>query len=440
MEALHGSSGSTRSELHVAKPTRFTKLKAQASISITRIGESFKRKAVQVLSPPKSGPGSGLVKRAKTDEVITVKTIIPHNTGPEATKPFHDFSVVPKVPFDTPPLTEQQRAKAVKLGETGLLDIQSKKKATRQDFDQNAWQALDRVNFALTAEHLEGLCELFNKSYHVSEQDFDLREPLVAETLAKALTYTEDLDGKTLKVPVKNADGKYELKEFTISKVLIGDKLPCYVLRCEGQTPWIVPRGTEIATQKTGDVEHREGAMESILADCDPDGIGYKALESLDVDELFGDTPVLIAGHSLGGLIANELAARYPDKVEHAYGFSAPGISQKTFDKIGDVPLKNKITNFQVEGDLVPSAGRRLVGTNYAVRSDAKDAIHAHLEHNLNRRTVTCTLIDTDKENDKLLRRVSESTRKNVGAVVLKVSVLFKKAPSWANAQKSTLA
>lgn len=406
----------------------------QRKIPKTRIGESFKRKAVQVLSPPKSGPGSGLVKRAKTETSVTISGILPHNYSTRAVEAFHAFDVVPKVPFDTPPLTKSQLAKALELKEGALVAIHSQKKATREDFDQNAWKALDRVNFALTQEHLENLCELFNIPYHKAIEEFDIHEALIAETLAKALAYTENLDGQTIKLPVKTPEGKYTLKEFTISKLVLGENLPCYILRSEGEKTWVVPRGTEIATKKTEGVEHRQGAMESILADCDPEGIGYKALKSTEfINSLFQEKgQLLIAGHSLGGLIANELAARYPGKVEHAYGFSAPGISHETFKASSKVALDKKITNFQVEGDLVPSAGRHVVGRNFAVATKAQDAIHAHLEHNLNRPKVTCTLIDNEKESQKLLRRVSEATRKNIGGVLLKASALFKKAPDWA--------
>jgi hypothetical protein len=410
---------------------------------LTRIGESFKRKAVVILSPPKSGPGSGLVKRAKSDISITAKgTLHPSDKNHQATiTSFHSFDVVPRVPFDTPPLTQAQHNKAQELGLEGLLKIQIKPKATRQDFDRTAWKALDTVNFALTQEHLETLCDLFNSPYHEEtlqafEEHGNWNEALVAETLAKALAYTEELSGKTIKIPVLSADNHYELKEFTIDLWHLGDELPCYVLSRENEQSWIIPRGTEIATKKTEGIEHREGAMESILADCDPKGIAHTVLENAQksgfLEVIFKQTSdtVIIAGHSLGGLIANELTARFPDKVAHAYGFSAPGISKETYNSLAD-NLQTKITNFQTEGDLVPSAGRYCIGKNFAVSSEAPDAIHAHLQHNLNRPSTRLTLIDNDKENEKLMRRVSEATRKTMGGAILKIRALFTNAPIW---------
>ncbi|MCE5293972.1 MAG: hypothetical protein LLF94_05105 [Chlamydiales bacterium] len=414
----------------------FTKMGQRVSVSATRIGESFKRKAIQVLSPPKSGPGSGLVKRAKTDTTIAVRGTL-HSPDHKAVKDFHEFDVVPKVPFDTPPLTQAQVRKAQELGLETLISAQ-KPKATRNDFDPSTWKQLDAVNFALTQEHLESLCTLFNSDYHAeTANNFSAHgnwnESLIAETLAKALAYTEDLSGNTIRIPVKNGQ-QYELKEFTITNFPLGEQLPCYVLTAEGEKSWIVPRGTEISKGRTA-------SMESILADCDPKGIANRILDDAkktrQLEELFyhAGENANIAGHSLGGLLANELAARYPDKLAHSYGFSAPGISRVTFNGLTDAQkahLATKITNFQTEGDLVPSAGHHYIGKNFAVSTEAKDAIHAHLQHNLNRPGTSLTVIDNRLESQKLLHRISESTRKNVGGALLKVTNAFSKnKPSW---------
>ena len=181
--------------------------------------------------------------------------------------------------------------------------------------------------------------------------------------------------------------------------------------------------------------------MESILADCDPKGIGYKILESesgkIQVENILNKAGarIAIAGHSLGGLFANEITARNPDRIESCYGFSAPGISKKSYDTLkNDKTLESvqaKVMNFQTEGDLVPSAGRHIIGTNFAVSAEAKDAIHAHLQHNLNQPNVTLTLIDNNKESQKLLRRVSEATRSGVGGLLLRVTAVISKAPTW---------
>lgn len=439
---LEAASTSKRTLKHT-----FSKMGQKASENITRINESFKRKAVQVLSPPKSGPGSGLVKRAKTDTSITVHGIS-HSPDQKAIKDFHGFDVVPKVPFDIPPLTPSQHRKAVELNQEKLVSAQNNPKATRDDFDRSTWQQLDTVNFALTQDHLQSLCDLFNSGYHEQttaafQEHGDWNESLIAETLAKALAYTEGLSGKTLQIPVKKGE-KYELTEYTIQKFALGQNLPCYVLTAEGEKSWIVPRGTEIATKKQEGVEHRQGSMESILADCDPKGIASKVLEDAkktrQLEEIFyhaGDNAV-VAGHSLGGLLANELAARYPDKLAHSYGFSAPGISRSTFNSLTNDQkelLATKVTNFQTEGDLVPSAGHHYIGKNFAVSTQAPDAIHAHLQHNLNRPGVSLTVIDNRLESQKLMHKLSETTRKGVGGVALKITTLFSKnRPSWTTA------
>lgn len=439
-----------------------SRIRLSTSKTITRVGESFARKAICIVSPPKSGPGSGLVKRAKTETSFTTG-VAPTRPNLEESqrkliKSFHEFDVVPRVPFDTPPLTPAQIAKVkdmlseatsdLKAGLKELTDLQAKKKATRQDFTPAAWKALDAINFELTQDHLTNLCELFTSDYHsnvvtdCTQHGVDWNESLIAETLAKALAYTEDLEGKTIRVPVKiENENRYELKEFHITKYTIGDKLPCYVLRCPGQKSWIVPRGTEILREKTEEGnELRQGAMESILADCDPKGIGYRALASdqgkIQLENILNHAGEnsLIAGHSLGGLLANEITAKYPDRISKCYGFSAPGISKSTYNELKSEQMPSieaKICNFQAEGDLVPSAGRYFIGKNFAVGSASTDAIHSHLQHNLNRPNVKLTLIDNKKESQKLMRKLSEATRVGVGGAVLKLTAIFSKAPLW---------
>ncbi len=413
----------------------FTEIKQAASEKIHRVGESFKRKAIVVLSPPKSGPGSGLVKRAKTDQFFSTSGTIhsPDKNDQALVEAFHTFNVAPRVPFDKPALTPAQLEKAKELKADKLLEIAKNPKATRQDFDTAAWEQLDKVNFALTQEHLYKLSELFNTPYHEkTSQEFEgnWNEALVAETLAKALAYTENIEGNQIKLPVKKEDGRYDLKAYTIHKRELGDNLPCYVLTAEGEKGWIVPRGTEL-------VKMRQAAMESILADCDPDGIAHKVLErgreKIDAILSLAGPDAIISGHSLGGLLANELTARFPASISQCYGFSAPGISKATFRSITHDEIGKKIINFQTEGDLVPSAGRHYIGKNYAITTEAKDAIHAHLQHNLNRPKTRITLIDNEKESQKLMRKVSETTRKGVGGTILKMTALFsKKAPTWA--------
>ncbi len=442
-----------------------SRLKHSASKNITRIGESFARKAVCKVTPPKSGPGSGLVKRAKTETSINTAVASTHSFSKDSQQKnaaiingFHSFDVVPRVPFDTPPLTEAQleKAKAMllksnaveKAGLREIITLQGTQKATRQDFTPAVWKALDAINFELTQDHLTNLCDLFNGEYHskvvsdCNKHGVDWNESLIAETFAKALAYTQDIDDKSIMVPVKNeGENVYELKEFHITKYTIGEELPCYVLKCPQQKSWIIPRGTEIMRKKTEEgQELRQGAMESILADCDAKGIGYRALGSeggkIQLENILNNAgeDSIIAGHSLGGLLANEITARYSDRIAKCYGFSAPGISKGTYKDLQPeqkIFMEGKICNFQAEGDLVPSAGRYVIGKNFAVGSASTDAIHSHLQHNLNRPKVQLTLIDNKKESEKLMRKLSETTRMGVGGVVLKVTAIMGKAPTW---------
>lgn len=343
-----------------------------------------------------------------------------------------------------------------------LVAIGQKKNGTRYDFDTAEWQALDHVNFELTKNHLANLKILFNggilePQQKVMKENFSVnfKESLIAEALAKALAWCEGLDGSSIQVPVRNNQfcDQYHLEEYSIKLIKLGDNLPCYILEPSNpnskSSTWVVPRGTNSNTRQARNGEElRTAARESVFVDIlNKKGLAEEAIIKAMVtggphslNSLFSKWAadgrrVIIAGHSLGGYFANDIAVRYEPQIAKAYCFSSPGVSKKLAAQWNDKTkghIRNKIVNFDIEGDPIPSAGKKLIAQHIAIiNSDAmtENPLQKHGQHNL-LRPFKAVLIDNKEESKKLARKVSEKCRSTIGRVVKKI--LGKRAlPDW---------
>jgi hypothetical protein len=127
----------------------------------------------------------------------------------------------------------------------------------------------------------------------------------------------------------------------------------------EGKPPIVAFRGTVPSKPAT------------ILADLDPRGIGMwqfnanrPAIEHA-VEEASKYGPVVFAGHSLGGALAQTAASRFPGQADRIVTFQAPGVSRGTVKAVEDFNAAhpdNPILSdhHRVTGDLVPKGGRAL--------------------------------------------------------------------------------
>jgi len=108
-----------------------------------------------------------------------------------------------------------------------------------------------------------------------------------------------------------------------------------------------------------------------VVADLDPSGIGMyqftpnRELIDHQVQLAAQHGPIVFAGHSLGGALAQTVASRYPGQVDHIVTFQAPGVSRETATSIEDYnaahpehPIES--THHRVQGDLVPLGGQAL--------------------------------------------------------------------------------
>ena len=95
----------------------------------------------------------------------------------------------------------------------------------------------------------------------------------------------------------------------------------------DGSRPPIVAcRGSEMG----GPDEHGNVTAIDWISDLDPRGVGYGQFHDNKqyIDEMMaGLDHVVVTGHSLGGGLANRLAAQYGDKVDGVYTYQAPGVS-----------------------------------------------------------------------------------------------------------------
>lgn len=111
--------------------------------------------------------------------------------------------------------------------------------------------------------------------------------------------------------------------------------------------------------------------MQTIITDLDPSGIGMyqftpnRALIDSQMAAAATHGPIISAGHSLGGALAQIAAAAFPDRVGRIVTFQAPGVSRETAKKIVDYNATHpdaeiESTHHRVQGDLVPLGGQAL--------------------------------------------------------------------------------
>lgn len=373
-----------------------------------------------------------------------------------------------------------------------LLALDVKKKATRHDFNEADWNMIDEIDYAILQEHFARLNSFFNAEWYQSMPhhnklkrgfNIDYRESIIAEILAFTVAYVQNLDGKTLNLPIYDHEKEiFRLVPYTLTAATLGDNLPYYILESDdpmAQT-WVAVRGTQrFRKLARKDVEVRMGSTESIISDIlDPKCLArhiinkalvarpivnkdaekqnakYQQKESLE--DIFmklkaSNKRIVLVGHSLGGTIVNTLGAEFAEiGIEQfvVYGFSAPGVSKQIADKWNGLLKKNatadknaasiplpKIINFDHHGDLVPALGKFLIGDHFAVEALStayekglyKSHVQRHLWNN-------CDIhqVDIVKENNKLERKIADFFRIIIGKLVQAIMVISKsKFPDW---------
>ena len=146
--------------------------------------------------------------------------------------------------------------------------------------------------------------------------------------------------------------------DYTVNEIFGNPNSGFYALGLYSDTkpPVFVIRGT--------------GDADDIFDDTNPQSIGYGQFSAYQSQILAwlekagrekGRTPD-ITGHSLGGAIAQLVAANFPTKVKQVVTFNSPGISRSMANHFSSGGAnKNDVTHYIVSGDLVSMAGEAYI-------------------------------------------------------------------------------
>lgn len=155
----------------------------------------------------------------------------------------------------------------------------------------------------------------------------------------------------------------------------------------------------------------------------------------------------IVAGHSLGGALAQLAATHFPSSVSRVVTFQSPAISKAETDKLKDYNAKAapgdqvKSTHHRADGDLVHMAGEQLtdgdvftykskgVGTPMAhmtmplarlaaARGDFIPGINDDLGKKGGDRLVSVEKTSAASEKSSVMAKVAEKTRKTLGGAV----------------------
>jgi pimeloyl-ACP methyl ester carboxylesterase len=184
--------------------------------------------------------------------------------------------------------------------------------------------------------------------------------------------------------------------------------------------------------------------------DTNREGIGTYQFESNAgrIAQMFGAAggKAVVAGHSLGGALAQLAASRFPGLVSRVVTFQAPAVSAEAAEKVNQHNAtsapEDKIssTHYRASGDLVHTAGEKLTkGDVYTFESKGIGNPMDHLQFPLARlaaargsmipgvtdqgkeakdKLLNVKKTDSDKEKSGLMPRLAEGGRKLLGGVV----------------------
>lgn len=278
---------------------------------------------------------------------------------------------------------------------------------------------LDVLKFEELQQHLNLFCKhdqaglLAEVKHAYTMLGMDYAQVHVGELLAKSLVYLHPTvlaaAGK-IDIPVNGQLVSYTIDTHTME----GSALPFITLTPpEGSKaePWLVIRGTDPnIVGKGADKETKASALESVLADV----INQQGMANAPIDhaldqftticsELSQRAPINLAGHSLGGHHVQYLAVLLQEQKElsantvnlgNVYGFNSPGVSKVTKQTYTQLKDKPQLYNFNKVGDVVPNAGRCLIGTHFRVKGRdsifhvAHRAIDTHDKHTLQKNDI----------------------------------------------------
>ena len=112
--------------------------------------------------------------------------------------------------------------------------------------------------------------------------------------------------------------------------------------------------------------------VDTVIADFDPSGIGMyqfqpnRALIEAQIAAAAAHGPIVSAGHSLGGALAQITAAAFPDRVNRIVTFQAPGVSREMVHQLQTYNAEHPdhaitAAHHRMHGDPVAMGGQALM-------------------------------------------------------------------------------
>lgn len=415
---------------------------------------------------------SNLLRMPKIDDSLTRSHLSEESGGPPPVKVdmshknsegemspenhrFTSYSVYPPYPTNPTPIDSRQlkilqnkdenipfekvKANLVKIDPNfpyskAIVElIKAKERGTPyQDLSPDAKLFHQAMNLELIKEHFSDICALANNEGgpDLSSLGANYFEVEVNDTLARGLSFIDKrlIDKQTIEVPIKGADGKFELKQYNIERFNLSgsekspddsNKIdhsqghPLFLLKPANPDkitpPLVVARGTLLADNG------QDGAFASVQADGRKDLslkwiMGNEELKD-KLDELHSEFgPIKVTGHSLGGNIATVMGIAFSSHIDQVMTFSAPHVSKDVYKSYESTPINERASfiHIPVRGDLVPSGGgprnpginleaREMDGEGHTVSGNPTER---HLKP-FNNRSVEFSAIDKEKEAHK---------------------------------------
>ncbi|WP_420594158.1 lipase family protein [Deinococcus sp.] len=221
--------------------------------------------------------------------------------------------------------------------------------------------------------------QLTNRASYMNDTDLDsTNKDISVKTAQKASNF----QGKSLltafgyasEIPVFGTWG-FQMRVFTpIPEGKLSDKAVLARRRALDLTvPIVVFRGTEGVQLNT-----TEGGMDTLVGDLARASVGelHVKMNRERIDAAIKSIKSSIfAGHSLGGGIAQIVAATHPNKVSRVVTFQSPGLPAKLAEQFTN-SNHSQAHHYRVRGDIVPTAGEVMLPgniTSFERSEQAKD-------------------------------------------------------------------
>ena len=439
----------------------FTKVYDAIALKINAVvGKTFNKGE----TPPQGGLSNfilnslwGSSKLVTTKEMVTRSRIpnsemtvsnknIHHNgTQMRVVEEYKKYDVSPPYPTKKITLNEAQS----KILDASYFDGKIKRELQAglpyNKLSEDAKTAYQTVNLDLVQKHLQNICTIANENRENPEftklnaLGINHYEIEIKDTLARGLTFIDKDLLNEIEIPSKQLDGTFKMVNYNIERFNLSGEAKTEDLHSEGHPlffltpqkpgeapPLVIARGTLLQDDSL------DGAQASIKADGRKDASLKMIANNRELEDKLNDIYKIhgrfeVAGHSLGGNIALNLAVAFPQHIDRVVTISAPQISSAVYKAWTKIPPEErpKVDNLFVEWDAIPCCGRKIIGSAILVEElDDKNKpvklsnpIERHLKGLFNHK-VSYAEIDKSREMKKNTRAFVSFMTKIAGKLI----------------------